>query len=79
VLKDVNEKADKTSPSSRKTEVKTNPTCKVLYFDKKVTRLPLRGEAQSSLNTFNAGDKVITPKRVTPQIVPQSIAAINGQ
>ena len=53
---------------------------KVLYFDKnKVTRLPLRGEAQSSLNTFNAGDKAITPERVMAQIIPQGGAAAQAR
>lgn len=52
---------------------------KVLYYDKnKVTRLPLRGEAQSSLNTFNAGDNVITPERVTGSNISKFSDSVNG-
>lgn len=47
---------------------------KVLYIDKdKVARLPLRGEAQSSLITFSAGDDVKTPEDLSSWSSPSSI------
>ena len=46
---------------------------KVLYLDKnKIARLPLRGEAKSSLSTFSAGDNVVTPEGLTKDIIPYS-------
>lgn len=51
----------------------------VRYFDKnKIARLPLRGEAQSSLITFSAGDNVVTPERVNANIIPNSSASRQG-
>lgn len=47
---------------------------KVMYIDKdKVARLPLRGEAQSSLITFSAGDDVKTPEDLSSLSSPSSI------
>ena len=52
---------------------------KVLYWDKsKIARLPLRGEALSSLITFSAGDSVATPEGLTLQSVSQTGAPAQG-
>lgn len=56
---------------------------RILYFDKdKVARLPLQGEAKSSLSTFNAGDDVKTPENLSSwssaRIVPQGGLGAQG-
>lgn len=53
---------------------------KVLYWDKsKIARLPLRGEAQSSLITFSAGDNVVTPEGVDERIIAHSAGGNQGR
>jgi len=52
---------------------------KVLYLDKsKIARLPLRGEALSSLITFSAGDSVVTPEGLTARSIAKTAAQAQG-
>ena len=52
----------------------------ILYWDKnKVADLALRGEVLSSLSTFSIGDNVVTPERITADIIPQSDVDVNTQ